>query len=134
MKKVLIIGGSILIIVLGVFFLIPKKPVYVPPVTPSPDTGIPVVVTPPTSTRQCFSYAHEATTTEPYATTEFLDMTTTGTTISGTKTGTEKGPDINTGYTGTITGTVDADMITAVFSYVIEGSKGQEKELYKIRP
>ena len=84
-----------------------------------------------TNGRQCYTYSHEATPNEPYNVTEFIDMTITGTKVTGTKQGNQKGPDMTNGYTGKITGTLDQNMITDIFSYVVEGSHGQEKEIYK---
>ena len=82
--------------------------------------------------RQCYTYNHEATKTEPYAVSEFIDMNIKGKVVTGTKTGTQKGPDMTNGYTGTIEGNLEGDTITSVFSYVIEGSKNKEKEIYKV--
>ena len=84
-----------------------------------------------TDGRQCYAYSHEATTTEPYAVNEFLNITISGTKVSGTKTGTQKGPDMNNGYTGTIIGTSEKNIITDILSYTVEGSKGKEKEIYQ---
>lgn len=80
---------------------------------------------------QCYTYSHDATATEPYATTEFIDMNIAGTKVTGTKRGTQKGPDMTNGYTGTMLGTLDGDTITSIFSYIIEGSKNKEKEVYQ---
>ncbi len=81
--------------------------------------------------RQCYTYSHDATSDAPYATTEFIDMTIAGATVTGTKTGTQSGPDMTNGYTGTITGTLEKNMITDVFSYTIEGSQNKEIEIYR---
>lgn len=81
----------------------------------------------------CFSYNHEGTKDEPYTVNEFVDLTVHGSVITGTKKGTQNGPDMTNGYEGTLSGTYDKDLITAVFSYVIEGSANKEKELYKVR-
>lgn len=82
---------------------------------------------------QCYTYNHEATTTEPYSVNEFLDITIKDKNVTGTKTGTQKGPDMTNGYKGSFKGTVDKKLgkIEAVFSYVIEGSYNQEKEMYQ---
>lgn len=82
--------------------------------------------------RQCYIYNHEAIKTEPYAVSEFIDINIKGNMVMGTKTGSQKGPDMTNGYTGTIEGNLEGDTITSVFSYVIEGSKNKEKEIYKI--
>ena len=83
-----------------------------------------------TDGRQCYTYNHEATKDAPYTVNEFLDITIAGKNVTGTKTGTQKGPDMTNGYTGTITGTLDKNTITDIFSYIIEGSHNQEKEIY----
>lgn len=80
--------------------------------------------------RQCYTYSHEGTETEPYTTSEFIDITIAGAVVTGTKTGTQSGPDMTNGYTGTITGTLEGDVITSIYSYVIEGSAQKEAEIY----
>ncbi|MEI7688628.1 MAG: hypothetical protein WCI91_00405 [Candidatus Nomurabacteria bacterium] len=81
--------------------------------------------------RQCYTYNHEATKTEPYKVSEFMDITIKGESVIGTKKGTQSGPDLTNGYTGSIIGTLNKDTITSVLSYTVEGSKGKEKEIYK---
>ena len=101
--------------------------------------GVPDIVTLPVTQpkivlkdgRQCYTYNHEGTATEPYTVNEFIDITIKGSTVTGTKTGTQKGPDMTNGYSGTIVGTLDKETITDVFSYVVEGSPNKEKEIYK---
>lgn len=83
--------------------------------------------------RQCYTYNHEATTTEPYKVDEFIDITISGTKVSGSKKGTQAGPDMTNGYTGTINGTLTSDTIESVFAYTIEGSQNKESEIYKAR-
>ncbi len=130
MKKLSIIIGIILLAGVGlvVFTYHKAKPLPAPIVT---------TVTPSTATledgRQCYTYSHDATTTEPYAVSEFIDITVHGATVTGTKTGTQKGPDMTNGYTGTLAGTVTDDILDDTFSYTIEGSHNQEKEIYNIR-
>ncbi|MES2315782.1 MAG: hypothetical protein V4486_03560 [Patescibacteria group bacterium] len=84
-----------------------------------------------TDGRQCYTYSHEATTDEPYNVSEFIDITINGTLVSGTKHGTQAGPDMTNGYEGTILGTLDDNKITDVYSYTVEGSHNQEKEIYQ---
>ncbi len=81
--------------------------------------------------RQCYTYNHEATKTEPYKVDEFLDITIKGESVIGTKRGTQSGPDLTNGYTGDIVGTLSKDTITSVLSYTVEGSNGKEKEIYR---
>jgi hypothetical protein len=80
--------------------------------------------------RQCYTYSHAGTTTEPYTTNEFIDMVINGTKVTGTKRGTQAGPDMTNGYTGTISGTLDNNTIIDTYSYTIEGSPNKEKEIY----
>jgi hypothetical protein len=81
--------------------------------------------------RQCYTYNHEGTKDEPYTVNEFIDITISGAKVTGTKTGTQSGPDMTNGYSGKITGTLENNAITDIFSYVVEGSHNQEEEIYK---
>lgn len=81
--------------------------------------------------RQCYTYSHDATETEPYATTDFIDITIAGNKVTGTRHGTQKGPDMTNGYTGTMEGTLENNKITSVLSYIVEGSKNKEKEIFQ---
>ncbi len=81
--------------------------------------------------RQCYAYNHEATKEEPITSNELLDITINGSKVTGVKNGTQNGPELTNGYTGTILGTLADDTITAIFSYTVESSKGKEKEIYR---
>lgn len=83
--------------------------------------------------RQCYTYNHEATKAEPYTVNEFIDITVKGNLINGTKTGSQNGPDMTNGYNGIISGTINKDTINDTFSYIIDGSKGKEEEIYKTK-
>lgn len=83
--------------------------------------------------RQCYTFDHEATTTEPYTVNEFLDISINGAKVTGTKSGTQKGRDMTNGYSGTIVGTLNNDMINDVFSYTVDGSSNKEAEIYRSR-
>ena len=83
--------------------------------------------------RQCYTFNHSATTIEPYTVNEFLDITINGAKVTGTKRGTQAGPDMTNGYSGTIVGTLNNDMINDVFSYTVEGSSNKEAEIYRSR-
>lgn len=101
-----------------------------------PDASVKTPITTATTMKDgeyCFSYNHEGTKDEPYTVNEFVDLAVKGAAVTGTKKGTQAGPDMTNGYTGTLTGALDKDMITIVFSYVVEGSANKEKELYKVR-
>ena len=84
-----------------------------------------------TDGRQCYTYNHEATKTEPYTVNEFLDINIRGENILGRKTGNQKGPDMTNGYAGSIIGTINKNIITDIFSYVVEGSANKEQEVYR---
>jgi hypothetical protein len=127
MKKSIITVLVVVILLAGIFFVSYKK--AKPAIVSIPNTTVAVIK----NGRQCYTYSHDATTTEPYTTSEFIDITVNGTKVVGTKRGTQNGPDMTNGYTGTITGTLNDDTITDIFSYVIEGSPNKEKEIYKAR-
>lgn len=84
--------------------------------------------------RQCYGYNHDATSTEPYAVNERIDMKIKGSVVTGTKTGTQSGPDMTNGYTGTLVGTTDRSIIHVAYSYTVEGSHNVEQEIYRARP
>jgi hypothetical protein len=84
-----------------------------------------------TDGRQCYTYSHDATTGEPYTTSEFIDITISGNKVLGTKTGNQAGPDMTNGYTGTITGTLADNKISDAYAYTVEGSKNTEHEIYQ---
>lgn len=127
-QKLILVGVSIIVILAFVYYPKPK-------VTPLAEVPlvVPVVESLLKDGRQCYAYSHEANKLEPYAVTEFLDLTISNNVVNGTKKGNQSGPDMTNGYAGTISGTVDGDMINAIFSYVVEGSSGKEKEIYKMR-
>jgi hypothetical protein len=82
---------------------------------------------------ECYSYNHEATGDEPYTVSEFVKLNFDGTSVTGVKTGTQTGPDMTNGYSGTLDGTIENNTIDVVYSYVIEGTNGLEKEIYRVR-
>ena len=106
-----------------------SAPIIVPTTAPEPQANITLV-----DGRQCYTYSHDATKTEPYKVSEFIDITIKGSTVTGTKTGNQSGPDMANGYSGKISGTLLNNAITAIYSYTIEGSIGREQEIYKPSP
>ena len=130
MKKTSIIVLIVAILLAGVFFVYRLK---MKPTTPTTVVTPSVTLSIVKDGRQCYTYSHDATTTEPYTTSEFIDITVSGSTVTGTKRGTQSGPDMMNGYTGTIKGTLADNIITDVFSYTIEGSPNKEKEIYRAR-
>ncbi|MEI6280978.1 MAG: hypothetical protein WCP17_03205 [bacterium] len=83
--------------------------------------------------RQCYSYNHIGTKNEPYTVNEFININIVGKKVTGSKSGTQSGPDMTNGYNGTITGTLNNNIINDVFSYTIEGSPNKETEIYRTR-
>ncbi len=129
MKKyyiVLMILATIVLVV-GIFIskLSSQKSLVVTPGTNDTQQVVKLV-----DGRQCYTYSHEGTESEPYTTSEFIDITIAGAVVTGTKTGAQAGPDMTNGYTGTIAGTLDGDVIKSIYSYVIEGSAQKEQEIY----
>ena len=131
----------LVLIIIGIIALITQK-IWVPKLIVKilSSEHIPIVtllVVQPNITlvdgHQCYTYSHKATTNEPYDVNEFLDITIKNNNVTGTKTGTQKGPDMTNGYKGTFKGTVDkkSGKINSIFSYIIEGSYNQEKEIYR---
>jgi hypothetical protein len=81
--------------------------------------------------KQCYSYTHNATIDAPYTVHEFIDITIQGANVTGVKQGTQAGPNMTNGYTGSIVGIHKNNTITDIFSYVVEGSKNKEQEIYR---
>ncbi len=125
MKKVIVIS-VVLVLIIGVFFLKNKK--FISHQPDKNNAQLPVKLV---DGRQCYTYDHEATVDAPYTVNEFIDITINGKDVTGTKHGTQSGPDMTNGYTGTIVGTLTNNMITGVYSYTIEGSQNKEKEIYR---
>ncbi len=137
MKKPLIISLAVAVIVVavGIYFIIqsqkkPAEPVTDPvvtnPIEQPPQQAIKFV-----DGRQCYTYSHEATKEEPVTSTEFIDMTIAGTKVTGTKHGTQSGPELTNGWEGTLNGSITGDTMTVAFAYTVEGSKNTEQEIYQ---
>lgn len=88
----------------------------------------PVVETTPT--KVCYARTQVATETEPYEVSEKITLSIEGDVVTGTKSGTQKGPDMTNGYEGTLRGTKSGDDLELTYSYTIEGSENKELELY----
>jgi hypothetical protein len=134
MKKLPIISltvAGVIIIAVGIYFIIQSQK---KPVAPIPDPVVTEPIQQPISLvdgRQCYTYSHEATKEEPMTSTEFIDMTIAGTKVTGTKYGTQLGPELSNGWEGTITGTLSGNTINVAFAYTVEGSKNTEHEIYQ---
>lgn len=120
-KKLLIIG--IVFVVAGLVYY---KTSYKEKVLQQPVAGVPLAE----SRAYCFSRLQEATIEAPYRVEEFISLTRVRGTVSGTKQGTQSGPDMTNGYEGTLEGTTDGAGLELVYSYTIEGSQNKELELY----
>lgn len=139
MKKFLI--GILIVIIVGIiavaiyFFSHSQKKAVdfsVDPIINTPSTTE-KAITPLTDGRQCYTYSHEATPDAPYTTSEFIDMTISGTKVTGTKHGTQSGPDMTNGYEGTLVGDLGENgmKINVAFAYTVEGSQNIEHEIYQ---
>lgn len=132
MNKRLIISSLLIVAIIAAgYFLFKKKQVELIVIDPITKNPVEQQVVKLVDGRQCYTYSHDATDTEPYATTEFIDINISGSVVTGTKKGTQRGPDMTNGYTGVIEGVLENNKIKSIFSYTIEGSKNKEEELYQ---
>jgi hypothetical protein len=121
MKTAKIIFGIIfLIIVVTILHFRPKE------------TSTPVIpeVSEVANGKYCFGRSQEATASAPYSVEEHMIVFVSGNSVSGTKSGTQSGPDMTNGYGGSLEGTRSGNIFELFFSYTIEGSENREKELY----
>ena len=82
--------------------------------------------------KYCYQYSQKATQDTPYSVEEYSEIVLSGNTVSGLKRGSQSGPDMSNGFDGTLSGTRDGNSLTIRFKYVIEGSSGEEMELYSL--
>ena len=82
--------------------------------------------------QMCFEYSHPATEDEPQEVKENIKLEIDGGKDTGEKKGTQNGPELTNGYFGELKGTLTDNTLELVYSYTVEGSKGKEKEIYKI--
>lgn len=80
----------------------------------------------------CFGHLQEATKDAPYAVEEHMNLTRVRGEITGIKSGTQSGPDMTNGFTGTMTGVAKDDYLEFTYAYTIDGSKQKEFEVYTI--
>ncbi len=80
----------------------------------------------------CFGRVQEASKDAPYRVEEHMSLTRVRGEITGTKSGTQRGPDMTNGYEGTMKGEAKDGYLEFVYSYTIEGSKQKELERYVI--
>jgi hypothetical protein len=128
MKKAILFVVLIVLIIASGIFLKNKKVI-----APTEEIKVLPVVEEKIEGRNCFVYKHEATKDEPYKVSETIDINVSGSVVTGTKKGTQAGPDMTNGYEGSLKGTLDKDVMNVVFSYVVEGSANKEKEIYLVK-
>lgn len=80
----------------------------------------------------CFTRLQEATPDAPYRVEEHMSLTRVRDQITGTKSGTQSGPDMTNGFTGTLKGEAKDGYLEILYSYTIEGSAQKELEVYTI--
>jgi hypothetical protein len=95
------------------------------------EMGTPISVA-PTKGTLCFARTQQATPTAPYNVEEHIVLTIDGTSVTGTKRGTQAGPDMTNGFEGSLSGSKLDTALELVYSYTIEGSTGKELELYTL--
>lgn len=81
----------------------------------------------------CFDRTQVATDEAPYSAEEYIEININENIVSGIKKGSQVGPGVSNGYEGTLSGEIQDGIIGVIFSYVIEGSAGKEKEEYVLR-
>ncbi len=130
----------LILIIIGVIALITQKiwvPKLIDQIPLSENVSVIVPVTQKNLSfengHQCYTYNHEATINEPTTVNEFMDITINNQKVTGTKKGSQNSSEITNGYDGTLVGTVNNDIMDVVFAYIVEGSQGQQKEIYRAK-
>lgn len=124
MKLGKIIFGAIVAIVISLIII--YKPAHAP-MAEMPDVPAPGGIG---DGEYCFVRDQKATSDAPYAVSEKIILDLAGMSASGTKSGTQSGPDMTNGYTGTLSGTRNGPALDLIYSYTVEGSENKEKEIY----
>lgn len=128
MKTASVIFGILILIVAAV--IIVYKPAHAPtgemPAEPAGDAAVLRDGT------YCFARTQIATPDAPYAAEESMSLTFSGTSVMGTKSGTQSGPDMTNGYSGTLSGTRSDGDLRLAYAYTVEGSSATELELYML--
>ncbi len=123
MKLAKIIFGAIVAIIISLVLI--YKPAHAPTDREPDTTGI-------VDGEYCFSRDQAATPSEPYAVQERISLSILGNSVVGEKSGTQSGPDMTNGYSGTLAGTRMDHDLKLTFSYTVEGSSNKEVELYTL--
>lgn len=121
----LTLGIALLVIIVIALFFITRT-------AHAPQEPIQPIADPVATIQSCYTYDHPANATEPYKVNETMKLNITGTTVFGTKSGTQFGPDMSNGYQGILQGTKDGNRINVRYSYTIEGSDQAEDQEYEI--
>jgi hypothetical protein len=83
--------------------------------------------------KYCFHRLQLATAKEPYRVEEKVVLNIKDGGVVGSKNGTQNGPDMTNGYTGDLAGFIKGEDLELTYSYIVEGSKGKELEVYKFQ-
>jgi hypothetical protein len=133
MTKSKIIILAVLVLALGAVIVFGQKK-NIP--TAPPDNSI---VT--TAKSQCYGRTQTATTDAPYSVEEYVVLNFDGVHVTGTKKGTQAGPDMTNGYEGTLEGFMNEfatekeyiQQLELTYDYTVEGSHNRELEVYTFR-
>lgn len=118
-KRFVIIAIVVVLMCVGVYQS--RRRTTVPAVTPSTPDGT-----------YCYARTQTATPDAPYEVAEQLKLTIAGGAVTGTKSGTQRGPDMTNGYQGTLTGSIAGTELDLTYTYTIEGASQKEQELYSV--
>jgi hypothetical protein len=82
--------------------------------------------------KYCFSRNQIATKTEPVNVKENISIDIKGVLVTGTKTGTQNGPELTNGYFGDLKGDIKDNILSLTYSYTVEGASNKELEIYEL--
>src|SRR3989344_203666 len=84
----------------------------------------------PSTGEYCFTRTQKATKDAPYNVEEHIVLNFDDSRVTGTKRGTQNGPNMNNGYEGTLEGSIIENEMELTYAYTIEGSQNRELEVY----
>jgi hypothetical protein len=125
MKFLIAFVITIALVVVAIFVVPHKKKSVVENTAMTEDEAMPL--------KACYSYSHKATKYEPYDISEEITLNISGNKVEGRKFGTQAGPDMNNGYEGFLIGTISGKTMEVTYTYVIEGSRNKELEIYEVK-
>lgn len=111
-----------------VFFVLTSNDKNIAPTTPEET----VTQVPLRDGKYCYQYSQKATQEAPYSVEEYTEIVLKGNTVLGLRMGSQSGPGMSNGYDGSLEGTREGNTLKLRFKYVIEGSSGEEMELYSL--